>query len=172
MAGKLRQLIMSHRKRAIGKTTGLPHPIPVVERGRAYGKLTSSTLPYREVVPRGRSSSDRREVYKKELQSLAKHGTRTEGKTIYFAHPIQTLGRRRLQKKQVELLMTPTELRDYGYPMLKIGVIPPRVQSDTSSMVREMIKSKKYAKWTKRLAKKAGPLGVAVSALNVLGKDE
>lgn len=101
---------------------------------------------------------DRREVYKQELKNLAKHGTRTEGKTVFMAHPVQTLDF--INRKTRAALL---ERQDaIGTKLIKERRDTPGITAQNIA-IREMIKAKRYNRVLKKLGKGGKILGLGVS---------
>jgi len=169
MAGKLKKVLRHARKE------GKHYRIAVEELDMGPISIDSKyrerfSIPLKEI-----KNPVRKPIYKKELLSLAKHGRRTEGKTIYFAHPLQTMPSGK----------SPSRGQRRGAGGFVSGSFHSLVESDPlhrnvdisdqrsrQAAMREIIKARRYSKLVKKFTKKAGPLGLAVSAFDVLGKKE
>jgi hypothetical protein len=121
---------------------------------------------------------ERRGVYKKELQNLARYGTRTEGKTIFFAHPLQTSTSIRRRGRFIVRERVPLGVQGGAGTHSLIETYPsvPRRRLEESgargAAMREMIKARRYSKLVKKLSKKGGKLGMAGLLVGTLIGDE
>jgi len=163
MANKLSKLLRDIRKGA----RRAPLPMGYIEEGpERIGAYRNPFTSEKEL-----RAPARREIYKRELQSLAKHRLRPEDKTITFAHPLQSFSSKKGYPRVKGAIGGENMEALGGHSLIESHPIGPFTLSKSNKglAIRELTKARRYSKLLKKVKAK-GALGLALTAVSAFSQ--